>query len=167
MSLKLLLQFSAALLPQNSRNFFHFLRLSWSYKSVFHPVAFSSSKHGIRSRVWVLTLWLKICNYGFGRLIWFVIPVIRSSRADHTNNAPVMIVLLHIPRLYLIFPLSSEIIKATGVVTKTAWAGAAYNLLLYMLASHVSNACLDGKIRVFLGDTTCCSLKMLLFLLVI
>lgn len=35
------------------------------------------------------------------------------------------------------FPLSSQIIKATGVVTKTAWAGAAYNLLLYMLASHV------------------------------
>ena len=121
MRLKLLLQFSAALLPQNSRNFFHFLRLSWSYKSTFHPVAFTSSKRGIRSWVWVLTLWLKICNYVFGRLIWFVIPVIRSSHADHTNNAPVLTVLLHIPRLYLIFPLSSEIIKATGVVTKTAW----------------------------------------------
>ncbi|XP_051150436.1 cyclic nucleotide-gated ion channel 17 isoform X2 [Andrographis paniculata] len=46
----------------------------------------------------------------------------------------------YIPRLYLIFPLSSQIIKATGVVTKTAWAGAAYNLLLYMLASHVLGA---------------------------
>lgn len=74
-------------------------------------------------------------------VIWFIIPTIRSSRADHTNNAPVLIVLLqYIPRLYLIFPLSSEIIKATGVVTKTAWAGAAYNLLLYMLASHVLGA---------------------------
>lgn len=31
----------------------------------------------------------------------------------------------------------SQIIKAVGVVTKTAWAGAAYNLLLFMLASHV------------------------------
>ena len=30
-----------------------------------------------------------------------------------------------------------NVIKATGVVTKTAWAGAAYNLLLYILASHV------------------------------
>ncbi|KAJ6745277.1 CYCLIC NUCLEOTIDE-GATED ION CHANNEL 15-RELATED-RELATED [Salix koriyanagi] len=70
-------------------------------------------------------------------VIWFIIPAIRSSRADHTTNALVLIVLLqYIPRLYLIFPLSSEIIKATGVVTKTAWAGAAYNLLLYMLASH-------------------------------
>jgi len=51
----------------------------------------------------------------------------------------VLIVLVqYIPRLYLIFPLSAEIIKATGVVTTTAWAGAAYNLLQYMLASHVS-----------------------------
>ncbi|KAG5244498.1 cyclic nucleotide-gated ion channel [Salix suchowensis] len=74
-------------------------------------------------------------------VIWFIIPAIRSSRADHTTNALVLIVLLqYIPRLYLIFPLSSEIIKATGVVTKTAWAGAAYNLLLYMLASHVLGA---------------------------
>ena len=71
-------------------------------------------------------------------VIWFIMPAIRSSHADHTNNALVLIVLLqYVPRLYLIFPLSSRIIKATGVVTKTAWAGAAYNLLLYMLASHV------------------------------
>jgi cyclic nucleotide gated channel len=33
--------------------------------------------------------------------------------------------------------LSNRIIKAAGVVTKSAWGGAAYNLLLYMLASHV------------------------------
>ncbi|XP_057511152.1 probable cyclic nucleotide-gated ion channel 14 [Actinidia eriantha] len=74
-------------------------------------------------------------------VIWFIIPAIRSSHADHTNNALVLIVLLqYIPRFYLIFPLSSQIIKTTGVVTKTAWAGAAYNLLLYMLASHILGA---------------------------
>ncbi|KAL5559406.1 hypothetical protein UlMin_035617 [Ulmus minor] len=74
-------------------------------------------------------------------VIWFIIPASRSSHADHTNNALVLIVLLqYVPRLYLIFPLSAQIIKATGVVTKTAWAGAAYNLLLYMLASHVLGA---------------------------
>lgn len=71
-------------------------------------------------------------------VIWFIMPAIRSSHDDHTNNALVLIVLLqYVPRLYMIFPLSSQIVKATGVVTKTAWAGAAYNLLLYMLASHV------------------------------
>jgi cyclic nucleotide gated channel, plant len=39
--------------------------------------------------------------------------------------------------MYLIVPLSNQIIKAAGVVAKSAWGGAAYNLLLYMLASHV------------------------------
>ncbi|KAK3017833.1 hypothetical protein RJ639_003204 [Escallonia herrerae] len=74
-------------------------------------------------------------------LIWFIIPATRSAQRIHYNNALALIVLLqYVPRLYLIFPLSSQIIKATGVVTKTAWAGAAYNLLLYMLASHVIGA---------------------------
>ncbi|KAH9806104.1 cyclic nucleotide-gated ion channel 17 [Citrus sinensis] len=74
-------------------------------------------------------------------VIWFIIPATRIPRTNHNNNALALIVLLqYVPRLYLIFPLSSEIIKATGVVTKTAWAGAAYNLLLYMLASHVVGA---------------------------
>ncbi|CAL9106832.1 cyclic nucleotide-gated ion channel 17 [Musa acuminata AAA Group] len=71
-------------------------------------------------------------------LIW---SVIRNSGADHNNNALALIVLVqYIPRLYLIFPLSCQIVKADGVVTKTAWAGAAYNLLLYMIASHVLGA---------------------------
>ncbi|KAA8535474.1 hypothetical protein F0562_030477 [Nyssa sinensis] len=74
-------------------------------------------------------------------VIWFIIPATRSPQFDHNNNALALIVLLqYVPRLYLIFPLSSQIIKTTGVVTKTAWAGAAYNLLLYMLASHVLGA---------------------------
>ncbi|KAL5699346.1 Cyclic nucleotide-gated ion channel 17 [Ranunculus cassubicifolius] len=74
-------------------------------------------------------------------VIWFIIPAIRDSHAANGNNALALIVLIqYVPRLYLIFPLSSQIIKATGVVTKTAWAGAAYNLLLYMLASHVLGA---------------------------
>lgn len=71
-------------------------------------------------------------------VIWFVMPATRIYRFDHSNNNLALIVLLqYIPRFYLIIPLSSQIVKATGVVTKTAWAGAAYNLLLYMLASHV------------------------------
>lgn len=74
-------------------------------------------------------------------VVWFIIPATRNRQSNHNNNALALIVLIqYIPRLYLIFPLSSQIIKATGVVTKTAWAGAAYNLLLYMLASHVLGA---------------------------
>ncbi|XP_057540050.1 probable cyclic nucleotide-gated ion channel 14 [Amaranthus tricolor] len=74
-------------------------------------------------------------------VIWFIIPAIKLSKSRSTYNALQLIVFIqYIPRLYLIFPLSSEIIKAAGVVTKTAWAGAAYNLLLYMLASHILGA---------------------------
>ncbi|KAL6525467.1 Cyclic nucleotide-gated ion channel 17 [Orobanche hederae] len=74
-------------------------------------------------------------------VIWFIIPATRNHRTNRNNNALALIVLFqYIPRLYLIFPLSSQIVKATGLVTKTAWAGAAYNLLLYMLASHVLGA---------------------------
>lgn len=101
-------------------------------------------------------------------MIWFIMPAIRSSHADHTNNTLVLIVLLqYIPRFYLIFPLSSHIIKTTGVVTKTAWAGAAYNLVLYMLASHVCNEtqgfCLVPRFlhSKYTSQVTC--LKFLLF----
>ncbi|GMH21854.1 hypothetical protein Nepgr_023697 [Nepenthes gracilis] len=71
-------------------------------------------------------------------VIWFIIPTTRNPQTDHNNNALALIVLLqYVPKLYQIFPLNSQIVKATGVVTKTAWAGAAYNLMLYMLAGHV------------------------------
>ncbi|KAG8376555.1 hypothetical protein BUALT_Bualt09G0075600 [Buddleja alternifolia] len=39
------------------------------------------------------------------------------------------------------FPLSSKIIRTTGVVVEAAWAGAAFNLMLFMLASHVIGSC--------------------------
>lgn len=95
-------------------------------------------------------------------VIWFVIPATRSPQANHNNNALALIVLLqYVPRLYLIFPLSTQIIKATGVVTKTAWAGAAYNLLLYMLASHV--CC--SKLPFYPPWLQRCKLSLTLFLL--
>ncbi|XP_058188281.1 cyclic nucleotide-gated ion channel 18-like [Rhododendron vialii] len=74
-------------------------------------------------------------------VIWIVIPATRDSSADYANNTLALIVLIqYIPRLFLIFPLNQRIIKTTGVIAKTAWAGAAYNLLLYILASHVLGA---------------------------
>ena len=79
-------------------------------------------------------MWLLVLQI----VIWIVIPATRNSRADHANNTLALIVLIqYIPRLFLIFPLNQRIIKTTGLIARTAWAGAAYNLLLYMLASHV------------------------------
>ncbi|CAA7398845.1 unnamed protein product [Spirodela intermedia] len=71
-------------------------------------------------------------------LIWAVIPNLKGSMITNTKNIlRFSIILQYIPRLFLIVPLSSQIVKATGVLTETAWAGAAYNLVLYMLASHI------------------------------
>ena len=71
-------------------------------------------------------------------IVWYVIPATKYSTSEHDNNILVLIVLAqYLPRLYLIFPLTYEIVKATGVVAKTAWQGAVYNLVLYMIASHV------------------------------
>ncbi|XP_012082368.1 protein CNGC15b [Jatropha curcas] len=71
-------------------------------------------------------------------LIWVVIPSLNGSSMAHTRMViRISIIIQYLLRLYLIFPLSSQINKATGVVLETAWAGAAYNLVLYMLTSHV------------------------------
>ncbi|KAL2557464.1 putative cyclic nucleotide-gated ion channel 15 [Forsythia ovata] len=75
-------------------------------------------------------------------LILGIIPNLRGSTMANTKNVlRFFIIFQYLPRLYIIFPLSSQIVKATGVVTQTAWAGAAYNLMLYMLASHILGAC--------------------------
>ncbi|KAL0009416.1 hypothetical protein SO802_010918 [Lithocarpus litseifolius] len=46
----------------------------------------------------------------------------------------------YVPRLLRIYPLYVEVTRTSGIITQTAWAGAAYNLSLYMLASHVVGA---------------------------
>ncbi|CAA2987519.1 protein CNGC15b-like [Olea europaea var. sylvestris] len=75
-------------------------------------------------------------------LILGIIPNLSGSTMANTKNVlRFFIIFQYLPRLYLIFPLSSQIVKATGVVTQTAWAGAAYNLMLYLLASHILGAC--------------------------
>ncbi|KAK9153958.1 hypothetical protein Sjap_001438 [Stephania japonica] len=75
-------------------------------------------------------------------LVWVVIPNLKGSTVTNTKNIVLFSVIFqYLPRLFLIFPLSDQIVNATGVVTETAWAGAAYNLMLYMLASHVIGAC--------------------------
>lgn len=81
-------------------------------------------------------------------LIWIVIPNLSGSTMTNTKNfLRFIIICQYIPRLFLIFPLSSQIVKATGVVTETAWAGAAYNLMLYMLASHVSYCFISSTVN--------------------
>uniref|UniRef100_M8AI10 Uncharacterized protein n=1 Tax=Aegilops tauschii TaxID=37682 RepID=M8AI10_AEGTA len=90
-------------------------------------------------------------------IVWYVIPAIKYSIAEHNNNIMVLIVLAqYLPRLYLIFPLTYEIIEATKVVAKTAWQGAVYNLLLYMIASHVRCYGQTLSVSTYVGETLFC-----------
>ncbi|KAJ4847841.1 hypothetical protein Tsubulata_000157, partial [Turnera subulata] len=70
-------------------------------------------------------------------LIWIVIPCLKGSSVGGSRYVLVCILTQCLLRLYLIVPLCAQITKATGVVLETAWAGAAFNLLLYLLASHI------------------------------
>ncbi|KAL2992495.1 hypothetical protein AAZX31_10G051300 [Glycine max] len=71
-------------------------------------------------------------------LIWAVIPNLKGSQMIASRHIlRLASIFQYLLRLYLIYPLSSEIVKANGVMMEKAWAGAAYNLMLYMLASHV------------------------------
>ncbi|KAG5251703.1 cyclic nucleotide-gated ion channel [Salix suchowensis] len=53
------------------------------------------------------------------------------------NLLELVIFTQYIPRLVRIYPLFKEITSTSGILTETAWAGAVFNLFLYMLASHV------------------------------
>ncbi|VAI35889.1 unnamed protein product [Triticum turgidum subsp. durum] len=73
--------------------------------------------------------------------VWLIMPGIKRSDYNIQNTTYAVIILVqYVLRMYLIVPLSNQIIKAAGVVAKSAWGGAAYNLLLYMLASHITGA---------------------------
>ncbi|XP_050286346.1 cyclic nucleotide-gated ion channel 1-like isoform X3 [Quercus robur] len=43
----------------------------------------------------------------------------------------------YVPRIMRIYPLYKEVTRTSGILTESPWAGAVYNLFLYMLASHV------------------------------
>ncbi|CAL5444223.1 unnamed protein product [Camellia sinensis] len=74
-------------------------------------------------------------------VVWKFIRQQRGSDILGTKQALLFIVFLqYIPRFLRILPLSSELKKSAGVFAETAWAGAAYYLLWFMLASHIVGA---------------------------
>lgn len=74
-------------------------------------------------------------------VILIIIPKMRGSRSLNTKNLlKFVVVFQYIPRLLRVYPLYKEVTRTSGILTETAWAGAAFNLFLYMLASHVLGA---------------------------
>lgn len=71
--------------------------------------------------------------------VWVVRPHLQSSEVMNAKNVLMFMILLqYVPRLVRIIPLYLEITRSAGTVVDTAWPGAAFNLLVYILASHVS-----------------------------
>ncbi|GMG98811.1 hypothetical protein Nepgr_000651 [Nepenthes gracilis] len=71
-------------------------------------------------------------------IIWGVIPNVNEPTTKIYLRFSIII--QYMLRLALLFPLSSKISKATGASPRTAWTGAAYNMMLYYLISHVAGA---------------------------
>ncbi|ONI25544.1 hypothetical protein PRUPE_2G308700 [Prunus persica] len=71
------------------------------------------------------------------QVVIIFIPKLGGSKSLNTKNLLKFIVLFqYVPRVIRIYPLYREVTRASGILTETAWAGAAFNLFLYMLASH-------------------------------
>ncbi|KAK4571308.1 hypothetical protein RGQ29_029921 [Quercus rubra] len=74
-------------------------------------------------------------------VILIIVPKMRGSRSLNTKNLLKFVVFFqYLPRFLRIYPLYKEVTRTSGILTETAWAGAAFNLFLYMLASHVLGA---------------------------
>ncbi|KAK4607073.1 hypothetical protein RGQ29_001050 [Quercus rubra] len=74
-------------------------------------------------------------------LLWVVIPNVEGTVVTVKKNAMLFIMIVqYIPRVILTYPLSSKIIDEGGIVADTAWTGAGYNLMLYLMASHFSGS---------------------------
>ncbi|GFS32169.1 cyclic nucleotide gated channel 1 [Actinidia rufa] len=70
-------------------------------------------------------------------VILVIIPHMQGSSSLNTKNLLKFVVFFqYIPRVLRVYPLYKEVTRTSGILTETAWAGAAFNLFLYMLASH-------------------------------
>ncbi|TVU33299.1 hypothetical protein EJB05_25109, partial [Eragrostis curvula] len=70
----------------------------------------------------------------------FVLYMLPQPHGSEVMNARTVLVLIvicqYVPRLIRIVPLYLQITRSAGTIMETAWTGAAFNLLIYMLASH-------------------------------
>ncbi|XP_058221278.1 protein CNGC15b-like [Rhododendron vialii] len=76
-------------------------------------------------------------------LIMGIIPHLGASKISDVRISLVFLMMIqYLQRLIIASPLTMEIAKATGVIIQASWIGAAYNLTLYLLSSHVMGSCM-------------------------
>ncbi|GAB2285115.1 hypothetical protein Dimus_019569 [Dionaea muscipula] len=70
-------------------------------------------------------------------LVWLLIPKVGGNSEVDLRF---IIFLQYLCRLYSMYPLSMRTLNATGVMSETSWLRAAYHILLFYVAAHVSGA---------------------------
>ncbi|KAJ6387528.1 hypothetical protein OIU78_017281 [Salix suchowensis] len=65
--------------------------------------------------------------------------VVISSYLNTKNVLKFAVIFQYVPRFMRIYPLYKEV-TTSGILTETAWVGAAFKLFLYMFVSHVIGA---------------------------
>lgn len=74
-------------------------------------------------------------------VILLIIPGVEAPTSLVTKDLlKIAVFTQYVPRLIRIYPLYKEIKRTSGIFTETPWAGAAFNLFLYMIASNVLGA---------------------------
>ncbi|GAB2293674.1 hypothetical protein Dimus_027887 [Dionaea muscipula] len=74
-------------------------------------------------------------------VVWKFVTEFKGSEVLATKRIlRTTVFLQYIPRFARFYPLTSHLKKTAGVFAETAWAGAAYYLLWYMLSSHIAGA---------------------------
>lgn len=73
-------------------------------------------------------------------MVLLIVPISNNPIPKATKHFLKMVIFTqYVPRLFRIFPVYKEVTRTSGIITETAWAGAALNLFLYIIASHVSS----------------------------
>ncbi|XP_020672940.1 probable cyclic nucleotide-gated ion channel 5 isoform X1 [Dendrobium catenatum] len=74
-------------------------------------------------------------------VVWRFLQRSHGHDVQITKNILLFLIFLqYIPRFLRLFPLTSELKRTAGVFAETAWAGAVYYLLWFLLASHIAGA---------------------------
>ncbi|KAF8775120.1 hypothetical protein HU200_004949 [Digitaria exilis] len=85
-------------------------------------------------------------------VIWTFLHRSKGTAVLDTKDRLLFIVFLqYIPRVVRIYPISTELKRSSGAFAETAYAGAAYYLLWYLLASHRISDCWRNACNEFPG----------------
>ncbi|XP_062000051.1 cyclic nucleotide-gated ion channel 1-like [Rosa rugosa] len=132
-------------------DFFYVFYIIYQFRASVVTLCSKSSKEGelvphTRTRAWRYLLLYFIFDILVilplpQVIVYAIIPRLNNSRLFHATQSLYFIVIFqYVLRVLRICSLLKEATSSSGILAETAWAKAAFNLFLYMLASHVVGA---------------------------